>query len=234
MHFYSEAIDDDSYKIFVLPSTYFVLLTGNANDSNDLFYSAMYLDKAGYVKKCDVVPVDGTPITPFASKLSFRVFVPNGTQLRSTPECASPFNIVTTIPFLTTNLVYYGALSGEEQISQKGNLWYYCKFIDGASHYLGYIYAPFCDLLPPIVNNNEVIAPLEGEPFAEEILPTETENANSSFFTSEVKILLIAVVTLPCFIIIYLLFKPTKLTIDNGKNKKKIHKLKKSEYYELD
>ncbi|MDD4815882.1 MAG: hypothetical protein PHQ62_01930 [Clostridia bacterium] len=234
VYFYSQPIDNPNYYLFCIAKSYFVELTANAQDTNNLFFCANYLDKSGYIKKSEVKPVIGTPQTPFADKISFRMFVPGGQELRSTPASSTPFNIITTVPYLETNLIYLGFCNGEELVSQKGNIWYYCKYISGSSVYFGYLYSAFCDLLTPISLNLENLEFFEGELFVEEINETETQPENFNI-SNELKIVIIVAICLPCFLIVYLLFKPTKLIIDNGKKtNSKIKKLKRSEYYELD
>lgn len=235
IYFYSAPINDETSQLFCLPKTYFVMLTANAEDQDNLFYCAYYSGITGYVKKSDVKPVEGVPLRPHADNLSFRVFSPNGLELRSTPNASSPFNIITTVNYLETNLVYYGLKQGEEMISQKGNNWYYCKYIKSNNSFMGYLYAPLCDLLPPLTPNTEVLQYKIGELFVIDT-PTTAPDTEGIKLPQELKIIIIICAVLPCILIIYLLFKPTKLLMDNGTNqpKKKISKLKKSEYYEYE
>lgn len=232
-YFYSAPLDDNSAKLFVLPKTYFVQVVGNAGDDNNLFFVAYYMEKNGYVKKSDVQVVDGVPLVPYASSFSFRVFVPSGLDLRSTPSTAVPFNIIINVPYLETNLVYFGSMNGEEMIAQKGTEWYYCKYISGANTYYGYLYAGLCDLLPQIPQNTEFFQPIDDEIFANPNLDKLT-TAQTPKLAQEIQILLVIAICIPCVFVIWLLFKPTKLMIDDGQGKKKIKKLKRSEYYELD
>lgn len=234
VYLYSQPINTDSYKLFAVPISFFVELTGNAGDSEDLFYSAKYIDMSGYVKKGDVSAVQGVPTSPYASSLSFRVFSPSGLDLRSSPSSLTPFNIVINVPYLETSLIYYGTCAGEEMISQKGSDWYYCKYISNNSKYYGFLYSALCDLLPKIPTNSENLPAYEGELFAQPI--TEPLNQTNTLDLSNwLKAIIVVAICLPCFLIIYLLFKPTKLVVDNGsQGKSKIKRLRKSEYYELE
>lgn len=228
-YLYSTPSTETDSIIFKLPATYYVELTGNADDSENAFYTANYNGINGYVQKSDVTPVQGYPINPFASNLSFRVFVPSGTDLRSTPSATTPFNILTSLPYMTTNLIYYGTKAGEEVISQRGNEWYFCKYIGQTTEYLGYVYAGFCDLLPPITENQETLPQVNSEIF----IPTNASQSTSQAapkLSKEIQAVLIICVTIPCILIIYLLFKPTKLTLGDRKTKKPA---KKADYYEL-
>lgn len=231
VYFYSQAINNDLYKIFCLPKSYFVILTDNAGDSTNLFYKASYMDVSGFIKKNEVYPIIGTPQNPFADNLTFSTFTPNGIELRNSPSNSNSYNVVATVPFSET-LNYYGRITGEQMIPQMGTTWYYCKYIDENSVYFGYLYYEYCYLLSDITENSENFPDYEGELFPQhvDIIPS-TDQINLSH---ELKLIIIICACIPCFIIIYLLFKPTKLIIDNGKHKKKINKVKKGEYYEYD
>lgn len=231
---YNSPIDDPMYQVFEIPATYFVELLANAQDEEDKFYSARYIDIFGYIKKNDVLPVQGTPSNPFAAGASFRIFSPSGLDLKSTPSNETPFNRIVNVPYLCTDLVYYGQIQGEEMIPDKSTTWYYCKYISGTSIYYGYLYSDLCDKLSTIPQNAEILPNFEGELF---VKPPVTESASSPLSTlgTEVKLLAICAICLPCLVLIYLLFKPTKLVADNGNSgKKKIKRLRKSEFYELE
>ena len=218
--FYSAPIDNIESKLFILPNTFFVLLTGNANDENNLFYSAIYMDKNGYVKKNEVKPVSNIPQKPYANNLSFSVFSTSGLELRETPQ-NTPFNIITEIPYLEKNLIYYGSLEGDEVIPDMTNEWYYCKYINNNSTYFGYLYAGYCYLLPPIPQNAEAVEYINDEIFKQVNLPTTPTQDENAFVSDDLKIVIIIGACLPFLFIIYLLFKPTKIMVDNGNKKPK-------------
>lgn len=231
IYIYSQPICSDFYKIFYIPRSYFVLLLDNANDAQNLFYKAKYLDTIGYIKKNEVQPVIGTPDLPFA-QATFKVFSAHGLELRNSPNLLSEELIM--VPFLADGLTFYGKISGETMIPGLGNVWYYCKYISKTNdYYYGYLYSGLCCDLSSIPENEESLSEFFGEVFPKETgtLPVDNEIKLSN----ELKIVIIICASLPCLFIIYLLFKPTKLIIDNGKNqKKKIKRLKKSDYYEYD
>lgn len=240
IYFYStpEITTDKNNRIFEIPETYFVLLLG---DENDLFYRAKYNDIYGFVLKNEVSCIQGTPQKPYVTNATFRVFTPNGANLRSSPnQTLGTTNLITSIPFLETNLMYYGRCEGEEAISYKGNIWYYCKYVSQNQEYFGYIYSPLCDLLTNIVQNDEVfeyVTPNFSKPSDES--PNKVDYLSIS---NPWQIIIIVLVCLPCILIIYFLFKPTSIATKSitkqqkkkGKHKKKISKLKHSDYYELD
>ena len=77
IYFYSEPIDSSDYQLFSIPESYFVLLL---NDENQDFYYAQYDDIFGYVKKSEVVAMEGTPSMPYPT-LYFRIFALNGMNM---------------------------------------------------------------------------------------------------------------------------------------------------------
>lgn len=222
--------------MFNLPQTYFVELLSSANSD---FYYARYNDIYGYVLKNEVKPVKNAPASPFLLNINFRVFVPSGAHLRSTPFNNGTINLVYSIPFLDNNLLYYGTATGEEAISKKGTCWYYCKYFNGNSTYTGYVYSPLCDSLTQITNNTESVEYLDSITFEEEITQTSGEVFNGLSQTATT--LIVIAISLPCLLFIYLLFKPTKLAEESASSKphkkgktKKIKRLKNSDYFEFD
>lgn len=230
---------DNLNPIFNLPKTYFVELISKT----DQYYYARYDDVYGYVLKQDVKPIIGTPTYPFLMDISFRVFVPSGANMRSTPYDLGANNLVYSVPFLETNLSYYGTLNGEEAISKKGTVWYYCKYYVNNLSYTGYIYAPLCDLLTTITNSDETFEFYQGELEFENSNP-QTNTQPLSEFSPTLQTIIIVVVSLPCLLFIYLLFKPTQIAeksssssknaLNSSKKRKKISRLRGSDYFELD
>lgn len=234
----SPNIDESNSEIFSIPKTYFVELLSIANDK---YYYAKYKDIYGYVKKDSVQPIIGTPTTPYLTGISFRVFVPSGANLRATPENLGSTNLIHSIPFLETNLEYYGTINGEEAISKKGSVWYYCKYYMNNLTYMGYIYAPLCDCLSTINLNNEEVEFFAGELVFDQInQPSSTDGLEGLSSTSQS--LIIIAVSLPCILFIYLLFKPSSIAKKENKTNRttssnpraKISRLKHSDYFELD
>ena len=228
--------ENSSTKFFMLPITYFVQILG---EENELFYKAEYNGIFGYIKKAEVSCINQTPKKPYASGVSFRVFTPSGANLRSSPnETSGIGNLVTTIPFMCTNLEYFGQISGEEAISYKGDIWYYCKYVKDNKEYFGYVYSPLCDLLSNIPQNTEVFEYIT--PNFSQIKQTETDISNYLSISKPRQVIIIIAICLPCIFIIYFLFKPTKIAMQKPSNKKskkekkKISRLKHSDYYEFD
>ena len=228
VYFYEQPNDSETFRKFKLPASYFVLLTADANDK---FYSCRYGDLNGYVKKEEVVAMNGTPATPYANFASFRVFALDGIELRSTPY-KNPLNVVSKISYLEDNLIYYGSIEGDQLIPKKTKMWYYCKYITEEQTQYGYLYSTFCDELTNIPLNMETFDKIEGELFP----VTKPEAQPSKSLSGTVKTLIVVGVSLPCVVIIYLLIKPTLITDSaNKKHKQKVRKKRRhGDYFEFD
>lgn len=228
--------EDYSNIYFVIPQSYFVILTPCDNED---FYSATYIDIIGYVKRNEVQCVKGTPTTPFVNNISFRIFIPGGIDLRSSPTQSEGLNTIVTLQYLETNLKYYGSIDGEEAISYRSTEWYYCKYYKNGIAQSGYVYSAYCDLLTSIPTNTEILEYTD-EPSFETINTSTNLNTNDlSSLPSVTQIIIIIAVSLPCIFIIYLLFKPTKITARvmedaEVKSQKTKKKLKHKDYYEYD
>ena len=167
VYLYKSAIAGTAYSniYFVIPSTYFVELINSADNT---FYRASYMNILGFVKKSDVTPVTGTPKTPYANNISFRVFASdgtaiNGTALRSAPSTLTGISqIAGTLPVEIgsgyTGIQYIGQIQGEESIAGKGTVWYYCTYPNGTQNLYGYVYSGYTDSLTSIATNTEVLA----------------------------------------------------------------------------
>ena len=245
--FYKAPISSPENILFKVPKTYFVKIL---KQENDIFYKAQYMkDILGYIKKDDMKYINTTPSLPFADFISFRIFTPSGANLRSSPNHnLGATNLITTIPFLETNLLFVGNIEGEEAISYKGNLWYYCKYIKDNTITYGYVYSAFCDMMASIPDNNEqfeyIVPTYEN---SQQQLPPTNNATEMLTLGSPAQVAVIVGISLPCILIIYFLFKPTKISMQKSstnktqpkqikqpKHKKKIKRLKGSDYYELD
>ena len=115
---------DKKNAIFILPNSYFVELLSQENDCYYVKYNGIF----GYVLKDQVKAIIGQPSVPYLTNISFRIFVPSGASLRLSPQNNGAVNLICTIPFLDSNISYIGSAIGEEAISKKGNIWYYCTY----------------------------------------------------------------------------------------------------------
>ncbi|MBO4412559.1 MAG: hypothetical protein J5779_00900 [Clostridia bacterium] len=238
VNLYRTPSEDETYKniYFTIPETYFVELLSYENDK---FFYARYLDVYGYVKISDVSCVAGTPINPFAANVSFRVFIPNGVDMRSSPSQSDGLNYVASVNYLETNLQYYGKILGEEAVVYKGNDWYYCKLTKNSTEQKGYIYSAYCDMLTSIPQNTEILEYIDEPNFNTKQTSAEAETVDSSIsaFPISTQIIIIAAICVPCILLIYLIFKPTRLSTkayQNAERKFSKKRGKKQDYYEFD
>lgn len=198
---------------FKLPKTYFVLLLSNLDDT---FYKAQYKDVVGFVLKSSVTPVKETPKTPYPQSATFRVYTSDGTTMLNSAYDTKSASTTGTASVLES-LEFYGEISGDEFVENRGTTWYFGK---NSKNQKGYLYAGYCDDLTTITPNTELVTPTEYPTFNED----NSYLYNLVNLTTPLKILLLALVILPCFILIYLLFKPFKLekarqTIQKSKQK---------------
>ncbi len=220
VYFYSDPIEESEKILFEIPNTYFVKLIDNANEN---FYYAIYKNVYGYVKKSQVNVMSGTPVNPFANA-TFRIFSPDGIGLYSTPSINQSFKL-TEIPYLTSNLIFYGYKIGEEAIPEKSSQWIYCNFQNG-ENFFGYVYSVFCDQLSQIQDNYETFEIVENPVFSTDKSPNELSAVAMTF--------IIIGVSIPCLIVIYLLLKPTLLKEKVLNEKPKIKKKHHGDYFEFD
>lgn len=212
---------DESHPLFEIPTSYFVKLTSDVNED---FFSAIYSDMEGFVKKSEIVPMQGEPVTPYAIA-SLRVFSLEGLGLYREPTLLTS-DIISTVPYLSTNITYYGKKEGSA-VPNKSNVWYYCKFTEPTTSTSGYLYSIFCDELTQIPVNNEFF-PLITSP----LFPTKPNKAKSGL-SDVAKTFIILGVSLPCALIIYLLVKPT-LANQNAKAKTPKRRRRHRDYFEFD
>ncbi len=219
-YFYSNPISNDENKLFVIPTSYFVFLTEEANED---FYVAQYKDLYGYVKKEEVSVMDGTPKEPYAN-VNFTVFDFDGIDLFPSPTFTNNTSL-TSIPYLTVVGTYYGEIYGED-IPQMNKPWFYCKYSKNQTNIFGYVYSAFCYEKTNIEQNTETFNIVEN--------PVFTNNFSVDEKLSDVAMAFIIIgVSLPCLVIMYLLIKPT-MQKERQPKSKKMFKKHKGDYFEFD
>lgn len=206
--------NDISNIHFELPKTYFVELTAKHGD----FYEARYQDFKGYVKKDSVQAIEGTPINPFLTNISFRVYAELSQNMRSSPTTqSSTSNLITTIPNLTKNITYIAKVQGECLIEGRTDIWYYCKYTSTQDYY-GYVYSDFCDEMPKITENTEEVTYITNPTFEIYTPPT-----NTIPITSNAVGIVIGILSIPALIFVFLIMKGTRiLNKEKFKNKEVI------------
>ena len=219
VYMYSSPNDNFENKLFVLPKTYFVKLI---NEANENYYYCSYKDLKGYVKKTDVVAMNGTPAHPYLEGL-FRTFSFDGLGIYSVPQLNNEKHLA-TIPYLTDNLIYYGFMTGQELVPDKSDQWIYCKY-NSSSEICGYVYSVFCDKVPKEVANNERFEVISN-PFSNSSKPKKLSNVGMGF--------IIAGVAIPCIIVLFLLVKPTLIKEKLNTAKPKLRAKRNRDYFEFD
>lgn len=218
-------------KLFLLPESYFVELLAPEVDG---FYLAKYMEVTGYVAKTDIRFIAGTPAVPYASNASFRVFAQYGLTIRSTPrESEGISNKLGVLGYLENNVQLYGTIEGDEAVPFRGNTWLYCKYMPAQGlPVFGYVYAGFCDMVSTIPVNHEQVQYTDAPVFPSSGTNHETSGELFGKLSLQQQVVVLCLLSIPAFIIIYLLFKPSQLA--TGKTKK-THKMRgRLDYFELE
>lgn len=196
---------------FELPKSWFVLLVSNIDDN---FYKAQYKDVVGFVLKGEVSPVAEKPENPYPDDVKFWAYTTDNTNIVSCTFSKDNPRVLGSVTVME-ELAFYGEMIGDEQVKNHGYLWLYCK----TKTQSGYLYKGLCDFNKALEPNLEKVTKIE-DPFL---------NNDNSFLYNIVdmspmlKIALVMAVTLPCFLLVFLLFKPFKIVpVTNNKNKPKI------------
>ena len=219
-YIYSLPNDKSENMLFEIPKTYFVELISQYNET---FYKAKYLDLTGYVKINEVTPVSNTPTSPYASEITFRVYSSDGINIRSEPHTKNGLETIKgSLTVLDENIMYYGKISGEEVIKNRGTTWYYCKYKNNREVIMGYVYAGFCDMLTTIEEHDEETIACDN-PFINNNI-----EINTSIKSNEVNIknLILIFTIIPTLFLIFLLFKPFKIL--ENESKKQVNKIFKN------
>lgn len=190
---------DNAY--FELPKSYFVLLVSNIDNE---FYKAQYKDVVGYVKKSEVSPVAEKPNKPYPDEVKFWTYSSDGTNIVSSTFSSNNPKDTGSVSVMQ-ELNYYGQMVGDELIKDRGYLWLYCK-TENAS---GYLYAGLCDVSKNFKDNTEVVTKIS-EPYIDN---DDSFLYNLVSLSPALKVILVLLVTLPCFLLVFLLFKPFNIKV---------------------
>ncbi|MCQ2564990.1 MAG: hypothetical protein MJ152_03960, partial [Clostridia bacterium] len=208
-------VEDDNFSNtkFLLPQTYFVKLTDNANAD---FYKAEYMGISGYVKKDKVQPIVGTPLQPYLENINFRIFAEPSRDMRTVPTSQDGSSSqVTYVPLLTRNLTYIGKVHGQELVEGRTDIWYYCKY-SAEQDFYGYVYSDFCDKMSTITDNTESVTYLTTPIFEIE------QNTASLPLNSKATGIIIAILCVPAVVFVYMMFKGTKFVKQNKNSHKEV------------
>ncbi|MGN1227820.1 MAG: hypothetical protein ACI4TX_04160 [Christensenellales bacterium] len=199
--------------LFELPQTFYVKLTENSKNGH---YKAEYMNVSGYVLESDVQCVANEPTTPYLTNVSFRNYGTQSSELRTEPSRLAGTNtLICELPLYETNFTYYGKISGEEVVPNRGDIWYYCKYTKNNQSRFGYIYAGLIDLMTNYLNN-----PLDAYPILKhEWKSTQTETTNPNIALPDQKqTLIILGISIPIIVILALMFKPIQNKNERNRN----------------
>ena len=179
--------------LFVLPSGYFVRLTGETDGD---YLAANYLDLTGYVQKTNVEKVDYVPRYKYAESNSLTITGDgHAVNLRSAPDHAST-NVVAEIPDETITY-FYGTITGSAQVPALGDVWYYVR--TSANGTRGYVYSLYADAKPVAANVIEREPEEPTEPPVEEIIASDG-------YTAREEAIIVISLCVPAIVVMYLLF----------------------------
>ncbi len=215
VYLYRQPIDDNDInnKYFIVPKTYFVELT---NSYNEIFYEANYMEFKGYIKKESVKAVAGTPENAFLSNVKFRVFNEDSRDLRASPSAEA--ELLDTISSNSRNITFIGKIFGTAKVDERPNIWFFCKYTTDFEH-IGYVYADYCDdgYGEPVSwnENSELVAYIDPPNFeiAEQINSLPIENKTTA--------IIIAILSIPALVFVFLVIKGSKLIADHKKTPNK-------------
>ena len=213
VYFYSSL--SSASGLFKLPYSYFVSVISVEGE----FYQVTYKDLIGFVKKEDVTLMRGTPSSPYLNS-TFTNYV--AYSLYENPNSSS-----TSLADIEEDTVlnFYGEMEGEE-VSSRGNTWYYASANLNGEIVRGYIYSEVASTPPETTINKETF---------EEVSEEALEGSSTSFsnLSTGTKVLLIIAITVPSiFILFFLVKKPTKQK--RKTEKKAIRKIQHGDYFEFD
>ncbi len=201
-------VDDYTNVYFELPKTYFVELLSSPNEE---FYEARYMDNIGYVKKDSVQAITGTPVYPYQSDVTFRVYASLSQDLRSAPTVELT-NHIATIPLLTRNIIYIGAVDGECLIEGRTRVWYYCRYI-GDRVYDGYVYSDFCDEMSQMTNNTEEVTYTMNPTFSNQSNEPQSTSTDGNLVG-----IVIGILSIPALIFVFMLIKSRQILSHDPSN----------------
>lgn len=217
---YFYASTSTTSQLFEIPKSYFVCITGDAND----FWQATYKNQKGYVKKEQASLMNGNPQNPYANS-TFKIFVPFALY-QDANQSSTPLQQINT----NQTLVYYGTKSGQA-LSSTNNIWYYCSTYENGQEVFGYIFSGVVDQLTTISTNYETF------PRVEETSFSQNQTNDYSSLSTKTKIMLVVAISVPSAMILYFLIKPSHLTKTANKRKQTKplqRKQRHNDYYEFD
>lgn len=202
--------------IFEIPETYYVKLTQKSENGH---YKAEYLNVSGYVLISDIQCVANEPATPYLNGISFRNYGTQSSELRSEPSrLGGASTLICELPLYETNFTYYGEISGEEVVPNRGDIWYYCEYTKNNQTKLGYIYAGLVDMKTAQISNPIDPYPVLKHEWKTEEISQTTTNPTISLPDNKQTLIILAI-SVPILIILALMFKPAPKQKESNLNK---------------
>lgn len=187
VYLYSTTNTSSSNIVCQVENSYFVLILASYYDD---FYRVEYNNLEGYVLKDKVIKVDGTPLNPYPSNITLTT-ISNVCNLRSSPYIkTTPTNVLCSIPSNTNNIQFLGKVYGDNVFDYSNNLWYLVKYNETT----GYIYNGYIKSQPAVYPNVETLSITGIEQFVQNPL------------SNPACAILIMMISLPCVIIMYIIF----------------------------
>ncbi len=175
--------------ICVAENTYYVEIISNYNE---ILYKVDYNGISGWVEKDKVKKVKGVPENPYPNDIKLTTYEKN-CYLRSTPTKED--NVLSVVPSNFNGLKFIGMTYGEQIGDFDDNIWYYVEYLG----LTGYVYNAYISSINTIFPNTEKLT-FTNDDFEDVVNP----------LSDGTTVIVIVALSLPTFIIIYLLYKTPK------------------------
>lgn len=214
VNFYKIANDDNSLSniYFIIPQTYFI----NIYKKEGEYYYGEYNGYYGYVKYNMVTFISNTPTISSVTNYSFRIYGNDSQKMYSVPSSTDDSSVLLMeFDIYSDDFIYIASTYGEELISDRTNIWYFCKYT--LTNTSGYIYSDMCDKLDSIKPITDTFDYITEPTFL-------STNTNLTLNTTNNKI--IALLFIPAVIFLILLLSSEKILTHSNKNKNTNTKIK--------
>lgn len=200
---------ENGKPLFEIPCSFYVHLLA-PKTSND-FYFCEYIQQKGYVKSSEITCVENAPPNPYLCNVNFRILASQSAELRTEPSNINGLNsLICELGLYETNFIYYGKIQGQEVVSMRGDIWYYCSYTKNSQTLLGYIYAGLTDQFKEIYPLSLQIDTISEHNWEEPESSTTLEKQQVFTSLSQNQVLIICGVSAPILLLLLTLFKPIR------------------------
>ena len=205
----------DKQPIFCLPKTFYCKLLKNVDAEG--FYYCKYINIYGYVKKSDVQCVSSVPQKPYLDYVNFRILASQSAELRSEPTKQNGISgLICSLDLYETNFILYGEMQGEELVSRRGDVWFYCEYKKDNTSYFGYVYSGLCDQVKdfePLPLDENIVDEHIWTAENEETMQSENHSESLTFvMPNKNQMIIITCISVPILLLILFLFMPYKVS----------------------